>query len=147
MEILDIKQIAGFDRVLGVITRACENRTLSKAVLSRPRDKSAIRAVATLFEKGGRLLIALEAFMRDGKAIRKNFPADGEELAASAEMLAILALRDYRQVNIVCADLICEALISDKYKLHVTEKKQELREITVAKHDKVKARLLREGEL
>ena len=143
---MEIKDIPGFDRVITFFESAISERRLSKTVLSRPRDKSVLRAQITLFEKNGALSVAVETFMCDGKAIRKNHPANGASLADTARLLTETALLGYKQINTVCSDCTCEILVSDKGKLHISEKKRELREIAVPKHDKQKQRLLVEGE-
>ncbi|MBQ9116165.1 MAG: SAM-dependent methyltransferase [Clostridia bacterium] len=141
-----ISNIVGSDRVYTLTENAIGNRTLSKMILSRPRDKSTVRAVATLFEKGGELFLCLESFMTDGKAIRKNHPTKGGALRSTAQMLTELALTEFKQINLICASSTCEILVSDKGKLHITEKKQEMKSVAPAGHDKVKKYLLSEGE-
>ena len=48
-----LSDMVGAERVNAALESAIANRTLSKAVLSRPRDKSKLRAVIALFEKAG----------------------------------------------------------------------------------------------
>lgn len=152
--VMEITDIAGFDRVFAIIEAAVANKTLSKLIMSRSRDKTILRTVVTLFEGSGELYVCVESFLSDGKAVRKNHPASGAELQKTAKMLAETALVGYKQVNIICAELTSEILISDKGKLHIVEKKQKLREITalnevksaILRHDNVKKYLLTEGE-
>ncbi|MBR2459883.1 MAG: SAM-dependent methyltransferase [Clostridia bacterium] len=141
-----ISDNAGFERVYTLIQNAIGNRTLSKMIMSRPRDKTMLRAVAMLFEKNGELSVSLESFMKDGKAVRKNHTVKGNELQKTSQLLTELAITQYRQINLICAGISVEILVSDKGKLHITEKKQEIKEIAVAGHDRIKKYLLSEGE-
>lgn len=142
-----LSDMIGAERVAAALESAIANRTLSKAVLSRPRDKSKLRAVIALFEKAGELFVSLDTFTADGKDIRKNYSTAGSELKRTAESLSELALLGYRQINIICSESTLEVLVSDKGKLHIIEKKQKTKTLPLASHDKVKRYLLSEGEV
>ena len=97
------------------ITEAISSRALKKAVLSRPRDKSVIKKVLTVFEKGGELYFKSELFMRDGKNL--------QSVLDRSEALALVCQRaesEYKQINLIASDRSLEAIISDKGKFHVT---------------------------
>ena len=74
---MPISDIIGAERIYSAIEAAIANKTLVKAVFSRPRDKSVVRSVIALFEKNGDLFVSIDTFMRDGKDIRKNASAVG----------------------------------------------------------------------
>ena len=138
--------IQGAERVYAALESAIANRTLIKAVFSRPRDKSILRTVIALFEKNGQVQVSIDTFLKDGKDVRKNLPTEGVAVKP-AEALTEMALNGYRQINIICSELTVEVLISDKGKLHLTERKQKVKEaVPIASHDKVKKYLLAEGE-
>lgn len=144
---MPVNDIPAAERIYAAIESAIANKTLVKAVFSRPRDKSVLRTVIALFEKNGEIFVSTDTFMKDGKDIRKNLPASGAFLKQTAEQLSELAVGGYRQINLICSGITLEALISDKGRIHLTEKKQTIKEaVTVASHDKVKKYLLSEGE-
>ena len=138
--------IQGAERVYAALESSIANRTLIKAVFSRPRDKSIIRTVIALFEKNGQVQVSVDTFLKDGKDVRKNLPTEGVAVKP-AEALTEMALNGYRQINVICSELTVEVLISDKGKIHLTERKQKVKEaVTISSHDKVKKYLLAEGE-
>ena len=144
---MPINDMLGAERIYAALESAIANKTLVKAVFSRPRDKSILRVVVALFEKNGELFVSTDTFLKDGKDVRKNLPASGTALKQTVEALTENAVSSYRQINIICSNLTLEALISDKGKIHLNEKKQVIKEaVTVATHDKVKKYLLSEGE-
>lgn len=144
---MTVSEMIGAERVTAALESSIANRTLSKAVFSRPRDKKNLRASVALFEKNGELFVSLDTFTADGKDIRKNYPTAGAELKRTAEALSEIALLGYKQINIICSESTLEALVSDKGKLHITEKKQKTKTLPLASHDKVKRYLLSEGEV
>jgi len=144
---MSVADIQGAERIYAAIEAAIANKTLIKAVFSRPRDKGVIRVVVALFEKSGELFVSTDTFTRDGKDVRKNLPVSGTLLKQTAEALTDMGVGGFRQINIICSGLTLEALISDKGKIHLSEKRQEIKTaVTVAAHDKVKKYLLSEGE-
>ncbi len=144
---LNCIEVSQTERVYELIKLAISQRTLSKLVMSRARDKTVLRSCASLYEStAGELFVSLESFMKDGKAIRKNHNADGEHISQTARFLTELALCGYRQINLVCADGTCEILVSDKGKLHVTETKRPLGQVSIPSHNKAKRYLLEEGK-
>lgn len=77
-----------------LISLAATKRFLKKAVLSKPADKDILRAVATLFEKGGEVLLQIETFKKDGKALHKNIlPTDTDTIRET--------VLQYAQVNLI----------------------------------------------
>ena len=141
-----ISDMIGSERVYAVIESAIANKTLSKAIFSRPRDKGTVRTVVALYEKSGEVFVSVDTFTSDGKDIRKNYPTAGGDAKRTAQMLTETALAGYRQINIICSESTVEVLVSDKGKLHVTERKQKTKSVPIASHDKVKSYLLSEGE-
>lgn len=95
------------------IKRALLCGALKKAVFSRPRDKSILKATAEPFSKNGEALLKLTTFLKDGKAIQKIFTVDEFTQGPCAE-----AESSYRQINLIGKNKTLEILVSEKGKLH-----------------------------
>ncbi len=77
-----------------LLSLAAKKRFLKKAVFSKCADKETLRAVATLFEKGGEVQVQIETFKKDGKALHKNIlPSDTDALCA--------VITEYAQINLI----------------------------------------------
>ncbi len=121
------------------LTSAIENKTLKKLILSRPADKAVLRAEGHLFEKKGEVLLQLETFTADGKALHRN-------LALSEAPDAVLALfESYRQMNLLTTGGDAEARLSSKGKLLVSGKLKAAPSADVAAHNREKHTILKEG--
>lgn len=82
-------------KLLSLIGLAVEKEALRRIVLSKPTDRSVLKAVASLKKIGSRVMLQTETFYRDGKARHVNV-----ELADLAEYLSgLLAL--YHQINVL----------------------------------------------
>ena len=101
------------EKLLTSLNTAITSGTLKKLVLSRPSDKSVIRAEGRLYNKEG-IILQLETFKTDGKALHKNIPA-----SEATEYVASL-LGDYRQLNLITTGGDIEARLSSKGKLLVS---------------------------
>lgn len=77
-----------------LILLAAQKRKLKKAVLSKPQDKTELRAVLTLRTIGGKDRLQAEIFRTDNKAVHENLPTE------QAEALLPL-LERYGQVNLL----------------------------------------------
>lgn len=97
------------------ITDALDRRALKKAVLSRPRDKAAVKNVLTVFEKSGELCFKSELFMRDGKDLQSVLT-----LSDGVSLLTEQAPNAYKQINLIAGDRSMEIIISDKGKFRIT---------------------------
>ena len=102
-------------RLKNEINNAIENKALKKAVLSRPRDKSVMKQVMTVIEKDGAVCFKLETFTRDGKSLQLILP-----LSDGVLHLTDVAVKDFKQINLIASDKTMEVIISDKGKFHVT---------------------------
>ena len=64
----------GREIIIAALEKACAKKTLKKAVLSMPANKSVKRAQCRLTEIAGGLCVQIETFMTDGKALHENIP-------------------------------------------------------------------------
>lgn len=123
------------------ITRVINESTLKKLVLSRPSDKSILRAEGRLITIKGASVLQTETFMKDGKALHKNIPiSDAPD--------AVLSLADsYRQINILSSAGDIEVRISSNGKMAVIGRLGEGKSIAPADHDHDKSNILKEGKI
>ncbi len=126
-----------------ILTTAVADRTLRKLILSRPDDKTAQKTVGALFEKNGDVMLQLETFMRDGKALHEN-------LAADVAVERILALCEtHRQLDILTTSGTCTVMRSKKGQYHVADKiKSDVAAPTadIRSHDREKSHILSGSE-
>ena len=66
-------------RFAGLVCEASAKGIIKKCVFSVPRDSAAKNARARSVTVGGRRMIQLEPFMKDGKALQRNMPEDDAE--------------------------------------------------------------------
>ncbi len=116
-----------------------ENKTLRKLILSRPIDKTVFRTEGRLFEKKGEILLQLETFTADGKALHRNLSLD----EAPDAVLALL--ENYRQMNLLTTGGDAEARLSSKGKLLVSGKLKAAPSADVTAHNREKHTILKEG--
>lgn len=93
-----------------------ENKLLQKLTLSKPVDKNILKTTGRLVEIKGKLYLALESFMADGKALQKNIPVD-----TAAETLCQMLPSEYKQLNILTPNGTCEVKVSKKDKITVID--------------------------
>ncbi len=87
--------------LLSLLLDATQKQALKKAVLSKPTDKTVQKTVLSPRVIGGKLMLQAESFMKDNKAIHKNFdPKDKEALTA--------LLSSYSQINLLTTVGECE---------------------------------------
>jgi SAM-dependent methyltransferase len=122
-----------------MLTDAIRTRTLKKLILSRPADKAILRTEGHLFEKKGEVLLQLETFTADGKALHRNLTVD----EAPDAVLALF--EGYRQMNLLTTGGDAEARLSSKGKLLVSGKIKTATATAVASHDREKKHILKEG--
>ncbi len=127
------------NKLISSLNTAIFGGTLKKLVLSRPSDKTVIRTEGRIYNKEG-IILQLETFRTDGKALHKNLPA-----SEAPEYVASL-LGEYRQLNLITTGGDLEARLSSKGKLLVSGKigKGETVELS---HDRVKQVFLHDGEV
>ncbi len=80
--------------ISSLILHAASKRFLKKAVFSKCDDKTTVRAVATLFAKGDDVLLQIETFKADGKALHKNVSVK------DADAIAEIASH-FSQINVI----------------------------------------------
>ncbi len=76
-----------------LIFSAANKHFLKKAVFSKCADKDTLRAVATLFEKSGIIMIQLEYSRKDGKALHKNI--------AIGDTVITDIISEFSQINLI----------------------------------------------
>lgn len=82
-------------RLLSMLDRTISSGTLKKITLSKPLDRSVLRAECRGVTIKNSPFIQCETFTSDGKALHKNIP-----LAEAADYLAGTLGTQYRQMNI-----------------------------------------------
>ena len=88
-------------RLANLIILAAARGALKKVTLSKPQDKTVVRAVLTLKQIGDNRVLQLESFLTDNQAIHKNLPADSAE--------ALMPILDgFMQVNVITTAGDCE---------------------------------------
>lgn len=102
------------DSLKEIIKNVIDKRILQKMTLSKPTDKSIIRATARLIEIKGELNLALETFYTDGKAIQKNYPA-----SLAPDHIASLIPESFKELNIMTTGGNCEVKASKKGKIAI----------------------------
>lgn len=127
------------EKLLAMLNEVITGTTLKKAVLSRPTDKSILRAEARLFEKKGSTLVQIETFLADGKALHRNL-----SLTDAAEAL-VSELGAYRQLNVLTTGGDIEARLSSKGKLLVSGKLGRGEAVAASSHNRDKQTILKEG--
>ena len=97
-----------------ILSQVIENQSLTKLTLSKPTDKTVLRATGRLTQIKGELYVTLERFYTAGKARHENIPA---QQAAGA--LAALIPEQFREMNILTTGGECRVLTSKKGKVTV----------------------------
>lgn len=94
-----------------------ENQILTKLTLSKCQDSTILRTTGRLVLLKGKLFLALESFLSDGKAIHQNIPAE-----QAADALMELVPGQYKQMNIHTTGGDCEVKVSKKGKVTVIDR-------------------------
>ena len=127
-------------RLLSMLDRTISSGTLKKITLSKPLDRSVLRAECRGVTIKNSPFIQCETFTSDGKALHKNIP-----LAEAADYLAGTLGTQYRQMNIMTTGGDAEARVSSKGKLTVSGSPGVGQRIEPASHDREKHHILTEG--
>lgn len=88
-------------KTLELIIKSANERTLKKVVFSKPVDKSIVKAVGSLKNIGGNVVLQVEYFTSDNKAKHENVSIDDE--AALGRVL-----QNFLQINILTTSGDCE---------------------------------------
>lgn len=90
------------EKIEALIYHILSKRILKKVVFSKADDKSVIKETAVLSKKSdGSNILAVEKFTKDNKTYRRNFLLDEPSLPEAAKALVHMALKEYKQVNII----------------------------------------------
>ena len=87
--------------LIQIITLAAERGALKKVTLSKPTDKTLLRAVLTVKRIGDKRMFQLERFLTDNKATHKNFSLEDKDTLSSL-------LDGFLQVNVITTAGDCE---------------------------------------
>ncbi len=87
--------------LIQIIILSAERGALKKVTLSKPTDKTLLRAVLTVKRIGERRMLQLERFLVDNKATHKNFALDDKETLSDL-------LDGFLQVNVITTAGDCE---------------------------------------
>ena len=133
--------------LLDLLLAAFEKQALSKAVFSKPFDKTQVKTVLSPRAIGGKLVLQAETFLADNKAVHENIAP--EDRARLGELIAA-----HGQVNLITSAGECElrrsksgkvTLIGGE-KLHRALSGGEPPRVPVAGNDRQKARILSGSE-
>ncbi len=102
--------------IFHVLNNSVENRTLKKAVLSKPNDKNIIKTVAKLIVISSQYKLRVEKFTADGKVYHENLDTEN-----GAEYIVKL-FDDYRQLDIIDLGGCAVAMRSSKGAVHFKNK-------------------------
>lgn len=127
-------------RLLSLLDRTISSGTLKKITLSKPLDRSVLRAECRGVTIKNSPFIQCETFTSDGKALHNNIP-----LREAAAFLAGTLGTQYRQMNIMTTGGDAEARVSSKGKLTVSGNPGGGQRLDPASHDREKQRVLTEG--
>ena len=127
-------------RLLSILDRTISSGTLKKITLSKPTDRSILRAECRQVTIKNTPFIQCETFTSDGKALHNNIP-----LTEAAAFLAAELGTHYRQMNIMTTGGDAEARVSSKGKLTVSGNPGGGERIAPASHDREKHHILTEG--
>jgi len=121
-----------------VLSYAIAQQILTKLTLSKSVDSKILRTTGRLTKIKGKLYLALESFLADGKALQKNIPAE-----EAAEYVSSLIPEAYKQGNIVTTAGFCEIKVSKKDKVTVIDRiKREAAPQAQLEHDRKKQYIL-----
>ena len=97
-----------------IITRAIQDGSLRKIVLSRPVDKQIRKCTASPVQKDGALLVQLETLCADGKALHRNLSAQ-----EAPDALCALFTEGYRQADILTSGGSCTVMRAKSGACHI----------------------------
>ena len=107
-----------------VIFLAANKNALKKAVLSKPSDKTIIKAVVSPISLGGSPCLQAEIFHTDNKATHKNFSLSDADAVLICDMI-----KEFSQLNVYTREGECEYRVSSKGKQTILGKDKLLRKL------------------
>ena len=114
------------NRLKAEFDKAVQEKTLKKAVLSRPKNKNEGKITLTPFVKDGQTLVKCEKFTSDNKALQSIMTAE------QADELIFSAPDSFKQINLVGEDAALELIVSDKGKFRFTGTLADAKTVTSA---------------
>ena len=125
-----------------ILSYVINNKILQKLTLSKSTDSAIIRTTGRLIEIKGQLFLALENFCTGGKAVQRNIP-----VSDAPDYVAGLIPAEYKQMNIITANGICEVKVSKKGKVTVIDHiKRDTITQTSLSHDRKKQYIIPDDE-
>ena len=125
-----------------ILSYVINNKVLQKLTLSKPVDHHILRTIGRLIEIKGQLFLALETFCADGKAVQKNIP-----FSDAPDFVAGLIPEEYKQMNIITANGVCEVKVSKKGKITVIDHiKRDVLTKTDLSHNRKKQYIIPDNE-
>ncbi len=100
-----------------VINLSIDKRIIKKMVFSMSRDNSVKKSEATLYLQKDEVMVCLQTYTQDNKAIRKNYSLD-----EAKELLFDMAVNGYQRTNLITELGECSVMISSKGKMTVINK-------------------------
>jgi len=125
------------EKLVLMIKRSIDGKTLKKLILSRPNEKSVLKSEIKRISDGSGEVLRAETFYADGKARHSIFSA-----AEAAEKIANIFISDYRQLNLITSGGDAESKISRSGKLYVSPSPKEGAPVAPETHDREKKRIL-----
>ncbi len=110
-----------------VIYLAAKKNALKKAVFSKPKDRSIIKAVVSPISLGGSPCLQSEIFHTDNKATHKNFALTDTDLSLLCQMAG-----GFSQINVYTREGECEYRVSSKGKQALLGKDKLIRKLESA---------------
>lgn len=120
-----------------------ENKTLKKAVFSKPEDKKIVRANAKIVKLSKGYFVCVETQLKDGKAIHRNIP-----LSDSTSELERMITKEYRSLNVIDIGGTAEVLRSKSDNIRLINKIKQSDEInSIEENNRKKNYIFPEGEV
>ena len=127
------------EKLRSILLQTVSGNTLKKIILSRPFNKSVLRAECRKISLKGKLYIQIETFTSDGKAFHRNISISTAVNDIMQEFIG------YRQMNILTTGGEAEAKLSSKGKLSVVGKIRAGEPVDAETHDRKKRHILSDG--
>lgn len=99
------------------INLVIDGKMIKKIVFSMPYDKSVKKSEATLFLHRDEVMLCIQCYNADNKAIRKNY-----SLEEGKALIYKMATEEYQRTNILTENGDCSVMISSKGKMTVVNK-------------------------
>ena len=124
-----------------ILSHVINNQTLTKLTLSKCQDSTILHTTGRLVLLKGKLFLALESFLADGKAIHQNIPAE-----QAVDALMELVPGQYKQMNIHTTGGDCEVKVSKKGKVTVIDRiRRDNTQTAALEHNRAKQYIIPAG--